>query len=233
MNVLAEDLFSQLSPEAQQHKEELKVENNPVMENLVKTYTTALRGRQYSREAEDDKYYLRKAPRVASWEVELFSLVLQNLPFNQALEKYFNGVISNCYDEEITIHTAKHILDDIGSHMSGKKLTVKGPLGGNAGFAMQEATLTIHGDVGNHCAQYAMQGAFVHVHGNAGGDLGERLDGGVIHCYGHAGHDVGFMMEAGQIHLHHTFDKLSRKMTGGSVYHKGKRIVRGGKRCKQ
>jgi len=70
----------------------------------------------------------------------------------------------------------------------------------------------------------------IDVNGNVGYGVGWYMEEGKITVNGNAGNLVGNGMKGGEIHLNGDYESLSRNIFGGNIYHKGKLIVRNGRR---
>lgn len=68
------------------------------------------------------------------------------------------------------------------------------------------------------------------VEGNAGNWVGWEMKKGCITVEGNAGWGVGRWMEGGMIHLEGDYKSLYNTIVGGDIYHKGKLIVKNGKK---
>ena len=128
----------------------------------------------------------------------------------------------------------------VGQTMTGGKITVKGNAGEDAGKCMTGGKIIVNGNAGKGAGSY-MKGGIVEIKGNAGecagnylasgeiivdGDcsekLGNNMHGGRITVKGNAGISAGEEMNGGEIHIEGKYKRLSKKITRGKIYHKGK-----------
>jgi len=70
----------------------------------------------------------------------------------------------------------------------------------------------------------------IDVNGNVGWGVGNKMKRGEITVNGNAGRWVGWGMKRGKIHLNGDYEGLSDYIPGGNIYHKGKLIVKGGRK---
>jgi len=117
----------------------------------------------------------------------------------------------------------------VGEEMEGGKITVNGNAGRWVGCHMKDGEITINGNVEWGVGDEMKDGEIT-VNGNAGRMVGEYMEGGKITVNGNAGDEVGYMMKDGKIHLNGDHEYLSEYIHGGNIYHKGKLIVKNGRR---
>ncbi len=130
----------------------------------------------------------------------------------------------------------------LGDEMENGEITVNGTAGMTLGTNMKNGTIIVNGNVGSSCG-YKMEGGTIHcksnaeslvgncmrngkiiIQGNAEMMLGTEMHDGIIEVYGNCGFDIGERMTGGKIFLHNTYESISKKIYGGEIYHKGKRI---------
>lgn len=101
------------------------------------------------------------------------------------------------------------------------------------GYKNKEKNIVFHGDVeGLFC--HKMESGIIELKGNCFGDIGTEMEGGKIYVFGdiHIGiSSIGHRMLGGEIHIGGEYDAIIPDRTyGGNIYHKGKLIVKDGRR---
>ena len=170
---------------------------------------------------------------------------------NKSKDKDFK-IITNCLTKTINFigyENAKDIDINrnagvyVGYRMDGGKITINGNAGYGAGENMKDGEITVKGNVGYWVGR-CMKNGEITVNGNAEWWVGDRMEDGEITIYGNAGLGIGFgmkkgiitikgnagdsigaYMEGGEIHLNGNYKRLSDKIYGGNIYHKGKLIT--------
>jgi len=185
-------------------------------------------------------------------DIEHFSLSLGQYASRKEFYyagEYLSALINASNEQDITIHSEGLIqpLHYFG-YKNEKNICVYGDLGDSCGLQMKKGSLIVHGDVGSHCGE-SIEGGTLQVMGSAGIMCGSQMDGGTViveknvsHLAGsamnngtliingNAEHELGGLMRGGTIHLKGTYGGQSQSMTGGDIYHKGKLIVKDGKK---
>jgi len=205
---------------------------------------------------EDADYYIAKssAPiEIQSKEITEFSLLLGEHENNEYFEDftglYLNALINKSNDKDfkiITNYLSKNIDyigyknrknidvngnagDWIGNGMKRGEITVNGNVGYRVGLNMEDGKITINGNAG-YWVGGDMKNGEITINGNAEGEVGLGMKSGKITINGNAGDYVGYGMKGGEIHLNGDYESLSDYIHGGNIYHKGKLIVKGGRR---
>lgn len=130
--------------------------------------------------------------------------------------------------------------NDIGYRMRGGSITIEGNAEDNVGYEMHGGEITVNGNAG-YAVGWDMGGGKIIVGGNVGGYTGQHMRGGSLIVEGDAGERVGDGMgfrgrgdnkdpEGGEIHLNGKYSSLADNIRRGNIYHKGKLIVKDGKR---
>ena len=139
------------------------------------------------------------------------------------------------------IHVYGNAGSDVGSFMSGGKIYIYGNAGSDVGGGMQGGELIIDGNAGDHVGS-GMDGGEIIINGNAS-YVGSYMRKGKIVVYGNARGDIGWNMKGGEIHLNGDYGSISQLpkpisliytlipfLKGGKIYHKGKLIVKNGRK---
>jgi len=207
----AADIFDELAPLEEHEQKKFKVECTPTIDAFV-------RGLEMIIALWDVEEVCKELPlpKYGARDVEAFSLMLNRKDYKTNIFEYdagvwLNALIQHCPDEEITIHTY---------HLSE-------PLGG-IGEGHKGKYLIVNGDVGKWCGLQMKRG-IIHVKGNVVPQVGYEMQGGKIVVEGNAGNFVGDQMKGGEIHLNGSYERISDRIKGGDIYHKGKCIVKDGK----
>lgn len=123
---------------------------------------------------------------------------------------FLSALVNKCKDEEITIIT-EHLSTPVGyfGYKNSKNVVIKGNVGDTIG--------------------YEMEGGTIKIEGNARHNVGRDLRGGAIIIEGNAGEFVGNCMGGGEIYLNGDYCSIGKTRFGGTIYHKGKILVKDGK----
>jgi hypothetical protein len=135
-------------------------------------------------------------------------------------------------------------------HKNTKKVRIFGDVGENAGNLAKSGILHFYGNVGDNCGFFQRGGSII-VDGNAGSNAGGNMDkgrliingnaentvgnwmsGGTIILRGDAGIELGRRISGGTIYVNGKIGSLSDDYywSGGNIFHKGKQIVKDGKK---
>jgi len=222
------DLFGKLDPEKRVEIIKPKeVKRNETLDRIVEGYEKGLEN--YGLYEEDKLkieipegeywyYYIAKssAPsEIQSKEITEFSLLLEEHENKKYFENftgyYLSALINSSRDKDFKIITnyLTKTIDWIG-YENTKNIVVTGNAGWGVGNRMEDGEITVNG--------------------NAGWWVGWNMKDGKITINGNAGYGVGNRMEDGEIHLNGDYESLGGYISGGNIYHKGKLIVRDGRR---
>jgi len=109
----------------------------------------------------------------------------------------------------------------VGCLMQGGKIVVKGNAGDRVGNGMWGGTIIVKGNAGDEICRF--HGGDVTVEGNVGRTAGS-IESGTLTIGGDAGPDVGHWMKGGEIHLNGDYERISKNVFGGKIFHKGVRV---------
>jgi len=238
----ASSRFGGFRPESERSVRSMRVEMNPVLEEMKHIWRTHNRfeffytGKHYS-----EIFRRIKGMEYSARDVEAFSNVLEgfqnDFDFPLKVGLFLSALINNCAAEEFVIHTAhlppidglgyrnrKNILvkgnagDDLGEKMEGGTMTVEGHAGSCAGNKMRNGTIIVEGDIGCNTG-FRMVGGDITVRGDAGYGFGRMLIGGVIVLEGNAGLGVGHEMKGGIITVGgNAGDDVGASMWSGEIH---------------
>lgn len=120
---------------------------------------------------------------------------------------------------------------EVGQQMKDGKIIIKGDVDEEVGLGMEGGKLVIEGNVRYDAGQY-MKGGKLYIKKSAGHKLGLGMQGGQIIVDGDAEHKIGGDdysvepgMSGGEIHVNGNIGRISNRIIGGRIYHKGKLIV--------
>ena len=215
-----EDLFDSLGEEEEQELDrEFEVKENPELEEIIRNYEKVLKfeittfddfyGNFY------DKILKISTEKFTSEDIKRFSLILGDYQDNKKFVKkgfYLSYLINKSNDYKFIIYT-NHLatkVDRIGYKNNGKYITVKGDAGDEVGNSMKDGKVNVFGNAGDYVG-WSMKGGKIIIKGDVGDHLGSNLSGGEIHVYG-------------------DYRLLPSDINGGNIYHKGKLIVKDGRK---
>jgi len=162
---------------------------------------------------------------------------------NRMAAGYFiSGLINNLKEgEDVILDLTKYPgISGIGYSLSKHNLFLKGDVDESLGSFMMSGRITLEGNA--QVKAGSMDGGEIIIKGNGGDVVGQFMKGGKItveeagdevgsYMYSgeivvniNAGKNVGSHMKGGEIHLNGNYESISKKIKGGEVYHKGKRI---------
>jgi len=221
------DLFGKLDPEKKVEIIKPKVKRNETLDLIVNGYEKGLENYGLYEKGklkikipggEYWKYYIAKISaslEIPSERITEFSLLLEEHE-NKNYFEYFTGwylsaLINGSRDKDFKIITnyLSKTIDYIG-YKNTKNIDVNGNVGGLIGDGMKGGKITVNG--------------------NAGDWVGDCMEDGEITINGNARDGVGGYMEGGKIHLNGDYKSLSDYIPGGNIYHRGKLIVKNGRR---
>ena len=202
----AEDLFESLEGEEEQSIIEFKKEDNPNLEHITKAFFASYKGillkNSWSRDL-DFYTCLECVPSYTAQDIFNFTYI-----FNDILEKNFKFPIPDTAG--IFLSALSHKCTDETSHL---------PL---------------------HVISYSLSyigfhnnGKHIIIQGNVGDDLGSQMSKGTIKLNGNTLASIGYGMTGGSIHLegkYYLSDHYVKYIKKGEIYHKGKLILKDGKR---
>jgi formylmethanofuran dehydrogenase subunit C len=176
-------------------------------------------------EFQDEKYFSEKA-----------SMLLSSL-INSSKENNFTIITEHLARriDKLGDHNTKNIIiqgdagDRVGYWMEGGTITVKGNAGDSVGMGMKDGIITIQGNA-RDAVGWGTKGGTITVHGDAREGVGRFTQGGRITIKGNAGKGVGREMSNGTVYLEGEYGSLDADIRGGNIFHKGKQIVKNGKR---
>ena len=113
--------------------------------------------------------------------------------------------------------------NDCGERMSKGEIIVSGDAGEYTGILMTGGMIRIKGNTLDYLG-ISMKSGKIFVKGNTEDYLGRHMGGGMILVNGNSGKEVGYAMENGIISINGDYQSISRKIQGGSIFHKGKQI---------
>ena len=240
------DLFGKLDPEKRVEIIKPKVIRNETLDRIVEGYEKGLENLGlYEKgklkieipEGEYWGHYIAKssAPsKTSSNNITEFSLLLgeheNKTYFRDFTGWYLSALINSSRDKDFKIITnyLSKTIHHIG-YENTKNIDVNGNAGDYVGDRMKDGKITVNGNAGWGVG-WNMEGGKITVNGNARWGVGEGMKNGEITVNGNAGDWVGNGMKRGEIHLNGDYESLSRNIFGGNIYHKGKLIVRNGRR---
>lgn len=161
---------------------------------------------------------------------------------------FVNACINHCNDRDITLCAGNLDFDDLGTYNEGKNIVVRGNVGSGIGTRMRAGRIDvlggaqdfvgdcmyggeiiIRGDVKSVSLGHGMKGGVIRVRGDVNGNaIGDAI-GGSIRVQGNAPEkSTGVIYIEGRMNP----EQISPDMLGGTLYHKGKLIVKDGVRIK-
>jgi hypothetical protein len=159
-------------------------------------------------------------------------LLINNIGYeNNGKQININGSVCGCLGEEMNsgeILVNGNADYGIGGCMCGGKITINGNAGEELGGRASGGVIILNGNAG-HGVGSNNEGGLIIINGNCAGLVGEEMTNGVIIINGNSAAGVGEYMTGGIIHLNEDYE-LSQNIQGGDIYHKGKLIVKDGRR---
>jgi len=215
------DAFGRYKPESERSIGVPKVVEDKRLKQLKDSFKK-LKSRRFAAIGIDDackqryeqSLLLIKGIDLTSTDITMFSIALAKLAeenFSQASGIFLSALINNCTEDRFAI-VAKHFEEPVSciGYRNTKDIMIDGDAGDFVGLDME--------------------GGAIVVNGRAGREIGRGMRNGKIIVNGNAGDTVGRYMEGGEIRLEGDYYLLSDNVRGGSIYHKGKLIVKDGKR---
>ena len=203
MKLAAEELFESLEKEEEQEVREFEIKDNPNIEKIVGEFNESIK------EIVNVKQI--------NWSDPSFTIYLKHLSpytaqviyqFTYGISNYLNISKENPLPRQMGIFLSalayKSINDTI--HLPVHKIPY---LLEKLGYKNNGKTLVIEGDVGNY--------------------LGTRMENGKIILKGNAKGSIGLFMKGGSIYFEQEWASQGYSECG-EIYHKGKLIVKDGKR---
>ena len=183
--------------------DKIKVEKNPVLEELVKIYAGWIDEKSL---IWADAYQLSvtKTKHLAYSSKDISGLCLRLKDHEQHDQfelsgVFLSGLINNCKNDEfllMTDHLDKQI-DCIG-YENTKKIVVQGNTQNFTGNGMCGGSITVQGNTKNWTG-WEMRGGSIIVTGNTGNDTGCNMHGGNIAVKGNTKNLTGYCMSGGSI----------------------------------
>jgi len=251
----AEDLIDSLGRENEQGKDrKIEVRTDGKLEELVIEFEEVLANKRI-KNFYSEKVYKRRtlsSLKYSSKDIEKFSLLLERYHdlryFDERVGLFLSSLINYSEDKDFVLHTYSLTNDpEYIGYLNFKNITVKGNAGDWLGYEMKKGKIIVEGDLG-HDGGYFMRGGLIEIKGNAGEGIGYFMESGKIIVRGNAdrtaggfmsggkiivernvGKNVGHEMEGGKIHINGDYESISKSISGGDIYHKGKQIIKDGK----
>ena len=231
----ARDLLEGLRPEDEQPERKIDLSKNPTLEVLVRGFEIALK-------TDNGTIPLVRLEKLISAQLRGLSFGAEDIEklsilagryqdaanFGFISGEYLNQCFELCRDELILVRT-KH-LHNPPSYLSlktPKTIIIEGNVGRELGFMMERGTIVVRGNTDYHLGDELIGGK-LHIYGNGGMDIGRNMSGGEIIIEGNAGPTIGLGMNGGTIHLNGDYIGITPNQRKGSIYHKGKLIMRDG-----
>lgn len=245
---LTKDLLDSLVREKNSETKQIKIEKDSVLEKMVYGFEKCKK-----LSLPNYKNCLNLIPKkYTAYDVEKFSLIIPKIiKYNSYLiiGIYLETLINNCEEDGIVIYAPPWKINQFGLDLK-KKVIVNGDMGDYLGNGMQDGIIILNGNASD-CAGAMKNGSMI-INGNVGRYLGTSMDKGTIIVNGNAGDDIGFALKDGEIiingdagreigqsfggiiHLNGNYGSINKYYTssgiyGGTIYHKGKLIVKDGK----
>jgi len=128
-----------------------------------------------------------------------------------------------------TVYVRGNAGNSLGAWMEDGEIHVQGNADDGAAGSMRGGKIHVAGNVETRAGRNMQEGE-LYVEGDANKELGIGMMGGVIYIKGNVQGSVGKQMEGGKIHIEGKYFPLSKKIQGGSIYHKGNPKVIDGER---
>jgi len=149
--------------------------------------------------------------------------------------------------------TASHVGFDEGlaNHMRNSVMRIKGYAGKDLGYDIEDCEIYVEGDTGSFVGTNmgnslikvsgnvsspgnSMRSGLIIVEGNCKDYVGHSMNNGTVVINGDLTQNclVGYAMTGGEVHLNGKIGQISPKIIGGNVYHKGRQIVKEGKKIR-
>jgi len=247
----AADIFDELGPLEEHEQKKFKVERSPVLEEIIIAFQKILLIPERGKVAQMEKTAELLPKEYLSADILAFCEAVAAYQSHGQfcnIAGYFLCSLANlCAAEHIVIRTDHlHPVDHLGSRSCNKHIKVLGDVGAYAGSSMEGGSLHITGSTLNQLG-FDSSGS-IRVDGNTGMNAGIRsrgtirigglarsgvgraMRGGTITVEGDVTTHVGQGMRGGEIYLNGEYQSLGGDIQGGNIYHKGKPIVKDGKK---
>ena len=244
----ASDLFDGLKPEEKQEIRDLRIEDNPNLAALIKTFEKVkMPSLPKSINSELYAAYAKHLPVVyTAQDVEQCSVVLASCQdiddFGLKAGLFLSALINTSIEKTFTLRTSHldEVVENIGFRNNGSTIIIKGNGGEYVGDQMVNGTIRVEGNVGN-CVGNKMSGGTIIVNGNSSENVGTNMSRGEIYINGNVDQGVGYGMEGGEINIKGNVDHdvghlmkngiiriggnvgvfVGREMSGGKIYING------------
>jgi len=239
-----EDLLGGLGGESEHTKREFVVESNPAVDTMVQGLNTLSEHYEYLpfKNSDSRMYNMCKdyvPSEYSSRDITQFCVALLRYEsdfreprrcFSQCAGLYISALINQCPEKTVTVMT-KHLtfkIHSLGIRNEDHIIIVQGDAGDDLGGQMSGGKIVVENNA-EECLGYNMSGGEIVVHGDIKGKIG-----GFIQYHnsnpGPGTTPQGPRMYGGIIRIEGNYDKLTTNLQGGNIYHKGKLIVKDGKR---
>ena len=206
---------------------EIKVEKNPVLEELVEIYAGWLEEKIKLGCGNAYQLCLTKTKPLVYTSKDISGLCLRLNKYEHQKQFEWSGLflsvlINNCKDEEfllLTDHLDKQI-NCIG-YENTKKIVVQGNTKNYTGDSMSDGSIEVKGNTKKYTG-YLMSGGSITVKGNTQDNTGFRMSGGSIEVQGNTGQYTGSCMTDGIIKITGTIKQIAPDWQGGKIYEKDK-----------
>ena len=247
------DPFKNYKPESERNVRELKFKMNP--NNSIKAITNWFLQSDFNHVLDShsifnknlsglDYYYglainFAKGLNYSPEDIAKFLLTVKDdfLRQEQDFEKtmalgLFLSALMNVHKEKSFVLITRHLdcVPDYFGYKNTKNIVVQGNLSSWVGDTMCDGKIVVNGNVSLYLGHF-MAGGTIEINGDVGSDCGENMEGGSIFIKGNAEREVG-SINGGDIYIEGDYESLSnsKDIKGGNIFHKGKQIVKNGKR---
>ena len=228
------DPFSRYKPESERSFRGFKIKETEILKRVKNRFKRFRFSKCLWVENYVDVFNSIKSIKCTSFHITAFSIALSELQceeaFSQKAGLFLSALINNSKEKNFIIIT-KHFgeaIDHIGFRNT-KNITIQVNAGSNVGFEMERGSITVNGNAMSEVGR-EMNGGSIIVNGNIDGLVGWGMKNGTVTVKGNAGIPVGYKMNGGTIFLEGSYKLLAEEIRGGNIFHKGKQIVKDGKR---
>lgn len=229
--VSAEDIFESLQPEDEQNPERrFEIHRSPKLDRIIKEFEAFSKKGLFT---DYESYYTfveKIAPKSCTskliqefllFEIDNFQRLQDPRVRATMLELYgiyISPMVNKSDEKKVSIST-NHFNSSNGFNIKEVPRSI--------GFLKRNKILEINGDVGIFLGRL-MKKATIIVNGNCDMYCGYRMLNGNITVYGNCGSHIGEQMQGGKINLNGDYKSISRKISGGDIYYRGKQIIKDG-----
>jgi len=237
----AQDHFDQLGEESEQELREIEIVKTPALEEMLKGFSKLIRfGNSRTIDMNSDSFYeacgLIRPDSYEANDIRNFSILLKQFQkedmriIKNCAGSYLSNLINYCptQEEKFSVLTT-HLDGEVKNlgYRNCKTINVIGNVGDNAGCGMAAGKLIISGKAGDYLGYEMEEGNIVA--SEAGDYLGMGMKSGSIVIKGNAGWGIGDGARGGEIHVDGKIRAILNDL-GGNIYHKGKLIVKNGRK---